>query len=45
LTHSLSVFSKRGKNPSTMPPRRSDLWRSHQNIRTFVEPAYAAAFQ
>jgi hypothetical protein len=39
------VLSKRGLNPSTMPPRRSDLWRSHQNIRTFVEPANAAAFQ
>jgi hypothetical protein len=26
------VLSKRGLNPSIMPPRRSDLWRSHQNI-------------
>jgi hypothetical protein len=39
------VLFKRGRNPSTMPPRLSDLWRSHQNIRTFVEPANAAAFQ
>jgi hypothetical protein len=42
---SLAELSRRGRNPNTMLPRRSESWRSRRSIRPFVEPANAAAFQ
>jgi hypothetical protein len=39
----LAELSRRGPNPSTMLPRRSESWRSSRSIRPFVEPANAAA--
>jgi len=45
LDRSQAELFRCGLNPNTMPPRRSELRRSHRNIRTFVELTNAAAFE